>query len=119
MALFMPTNVTPSTLGALGNGTVDATADMPVSWQVDGQNAMTAFRIRILANTTASTLLYDSGKKSDGCPFYGRDAGGNVVFFSYTIAASALAASRRALHTLAGRRRSDRQIQRHGEVPVD
>lgn len=93
MALFMPTNVTPSTLGALGNGTVDATADMPVSWQVDGQNAMTAFRIRILANTTASTLLYDSGKKSDGCPFYGRDAGGNVVFFSYTIAASALASA--------------------------
>lgn len=93
MALFMPTNITPSTLGALGNGTVDAARDMTVTWQVDGQNAMTAFEIKIYANTPDSTQLYDTGKKTDGCPFYGRDAGGDVVFFSYTIPASALAAA--------------------------
>lgn len=93
MALFMPTNITPSTLGALGNGTVDAAQDLPVSWQVDGQNAMTAFSIKIMANTAESTTLYDTGKKTDGCPFYGRDAMGNTVFFSYTIAKSALAAA--------------------------
>lgn len=91
MALFMPTNITPSTLGALGNGTVDAAQDLTVSWQVDGQNAMTAFEIKIMENTAESATLYDTGKKTDGCPFYGRDAMGNVVFFSYTIAKSALA----------------------------
>ena len=93
MALFMPTNITPSTLGALGNGTVDADKDLTVSWQVDGQNAMTAFQIKILANTAQSTTLYDTGKRTDGCPFYGRDAAGNVVFFQYTIPKSGLAAS--------------------------
>lgn len=93
MALFMPTNITPSTLGALGNGTVDAAQDLTVSWQVDGQNAMTAFEIKIMANTAESATLYDTGKRTDGCPFYGRDAMGNVVFFAYTIAKSALAAA--------------------------
>ncbi len=93
MALFMPTNITPSTLGALGNGTVDAGNDLTVTWQVDGQNAMTAFEIKILANTTESTQLYDSGKRTDNCPFYGRNAKGDVVFFSYTITAAALAAA--------------------------
>lgn len=93
MALFMPTNITPSTLGALGNGTVDAGNDLTVSWQVDGQNAMTAFEIKILDNTTESAQLYDSGKRTDGCPFYGRNARGDVVFFSYTITAAALAAA--------------------------
>ncbi len=93
MALFMPTNITPSTLGALGNGTVDAGNDLTVTWQVDGQNAMTAFEIKILANTTESTQLYDSGKRTDNCPFYGRNAKGDVVFFSYTITAAELAAA--------------------------
>ena len=93
MALFMPTNITPSTLGALGNGTVDASQTMTVTWQVDGQNAMTAFEIKILANTAESAQLYDSGKRTDNCPFYGRNAKGDVVFFSYTITAAELAAA--------------------------
>ena len=93
MALFMPTNITPSTLGALGNGTVDASQNMTVTWQVDGQNAMTAFEIKILANTAESAQLYDSGKRTDNCPFYGRNAKGDVVFFSYTITAAELAAA--------------------------
>lgn len=93
MALFMPTNITPSTLGALGSGTVDAGKDMTVTWQVDGQNAMTAFEIRIFSNTAASTQLYTTGRRMDGCPFYGRSAKGDAVLFAYTIPASALAAA--------------------------
>ena len=93
MALFMPTNITPSTLGALGSGTVDAGKDMTVTWQVDGQNAMTAFEIRIFGNTALSTQLYTTGRRTDGCPFYGRSAKGHVVLFAYTIPASALAAA--------------------------
>lgn len=90
MALFMPTNISPSTLGELGNGTVDVTEGLTVSWQVDGQNAMTAFRIRIMENTARSKQLYDTGIVTDGCPFYGRDAKGDVVFFSYGILAGEL-----------------------------
>lgn len=90
MALFMPTNISPSTLGELGNGTVDVTEGLTVSWQVDGQNAMTAFRIRIMENTAQSKQLYDTGRVTDGCPFYGRDAKGDVVFFSYGILAGEL-----------------------------
>lgn len=93
MALFMPTNITPSTLGALGSGTVDAGNDMTVTWQVDGQNAMTAFEIRIFSNTAASTQLYTTGRRTNGCPFYGKNAKGDVVLFAYTIPASALAAA--------------------------
>lgn len=93
MALFMPTNISPSTLGALGNGTVDATDGITVSWQVDGQSAMTAFRIRILENTAQSKELYDTGRVTDGCPFNGRDAKGDVVFFTYYILAGELSAA--------------------------
>lgn len=85
MALYQPTNVTPSMLGALGNGVVDVRNGIDVSWQVDGQSPMTAFQIRILENTSASRVLYDTGKKTDGCPFNGRDAKGDVVFFTYYI----------------------------------
>lgn len=94
MALYMPTNITPSTLGAIGNGTVDAKKGIDVSWQVDGQNAMTAFQIKILANTTDSAVLYNTGKKTEGCPFYGRDEKGDVVFFQYAISASVLASAK-------------------------
>lgn len=90
MALYQPTNVTPSMLGALGNGVVDVTKGIGVSWQVDGQSPMTAFQIRILENTSASRVLYDTGKKTDGCPFYGRNEKGDVVFFRYSITESVL-----------------------------
>lgn len=93
MALYQPTNVTPSMLGAIGNGVVDVSNGIYVSWQVDGQNPMTAFQIRILENTSASKVLYDTGKKTDGCPFYGRNEKGDVVFFRYWVTPSALSAA--------------------------
>ena len=46
MALFQPTNIYPSSLGELGNGTVDITKPLAVSWQVNGNSAMTAFSSR-------------------------------------------------------------------------
>ena len=50
MALFQPTNIYPSSLGELGNGTVDVTQALNVSWQVNGNSAMTAFSITIYQN---------------------------------------------------------------------
>ena len=89
MRLFQPTNITPDTRGALGNGVVH-NADgygLPVSWQVNGNTAMTAFRIDVYDNDQASTLLVTTGKIATGCPFYGSDAMGNPVLFTYTIPA--------------------------------
>lgn len=93
MALFQPTNISPSAFGELGNGVVDAADDLTVSWQVNGNSAMTAFAVTIYKNDAASTQVYATGKKTDGCPFYGVDGAGNVQLFSYVISASALAAA--------------------------
>lgn len=88
--LYQPTNITPSMTGGLGNGCVDATKALRVSWQVNGNSAMTAFQIVVYRNNAASTQLYTTGKLTQGCPFYGVDYAGNVQFFAYTIPASAL-----------------------------
>ena len=90
MALFQPTNIYPSSLGELGNGTIDVTKPLAVSWQVNGNSAMTAFSLTIYKNDAGSTQVYTTGKQTAGCPFYGTDYAGNTVFFSYTIPASAL-----------------------------
>lgn len=90
MALFQPTNIYPSSLGELGNGTVDITKPLAVSWQVNGNSAMTAFSLTICKNDAASTQVYTTGKLTDGCPFYGTDYAGNTMLFTYTIPASAL-----------------------------
>lgn len=84
MALFLPSNITPSTMGPLGNGTVDARFDLKVSWQVNGQSAMTKYQIDILGMNTGTYVLLSSGVRTDGCPFYGKDENGNTQFFSYT-----------------------------------
>nr|DAK83891.1 MAG TPA: glycoside hydrolase [Caudoviricetes sp.] len=88
--LYQPTNIYPSMTGSLGNGVVDAAKDLPVTWQVNGNSAMVAYQITIYRNNAASTQVYTTGKQTQGCPFYGVDAAGNVQFFSYTIAAAAL-----------------------------
>lgn len=90
MALFQPTNIYPSSLGELGNGTVDITKPLAVSWQVNGNSAMTAFSLTICKNDTDSTQVYTTGKLTEGCPFYGTDYAGNTVLFAYTIPADAL-----------------------------
>ena len=90
MALFQPTNITPSVLGELGNGTVDITQDLTVTWQVNGNSAMTAFEIVFYQNNTGSSQLYTTGKVTEGCPFYGTDYAGEVIPFSYTIPTASL-----------------------------
>lgn len=92
MPLFQPTNITPSTFGGVGNGTIDATLPLQVSWQVNGNVAMTAFSITIYENDEASTQLFSTGQRSDNCPFYGVSypfSQANTMF-SYTIPASQL-----------------------------
>ena len=89
--LYQPTNIVPSLDGAVGNGVVDALEDLVISWQVNGNSPMTAFRIYLYHNDAASSLILDTGKRTTGCPFYGTDLYGDPVFFSYTISAAYLA----------------------------
>lgn len=88
MALFQPTNITPSTLGGAGNGTIDVNNALTVSWQVNGNSPLVAYQIKIMQNDTASTLKLDTGKVTLNTPFYGTDYKGDTVFFSVTISSS-------------------------------
>lgn len=90
MAIYQPTNISPSLWGELGNGVIDAVKGMTVTWQVNGTSALTAFSITIYRNDAASTQLYTTEKLTDGCPFYGTNYAGETQLFSYTIPASAL-----------------------------
>lgn len=88
MALFQPTNVIPSTLSGEGNGTIDVTEPLTVSWQVNGNSPMVAYRIKIMQNDADSTLMLDTGKTTLTTPFSGNDRLGNPVTFSTVITAA-------------------------------
>ena len=86
--LFQPTNITPDTRGAFGNGivivdTASASDYIEVSWQVNGNTPMTAFKIDF--TDMGGTLLYSTGKLTYGCPFYGVGQDGNPILFQYLI----------------------------------
>lgn len=83
--LFEPTYVIPDLRNGLGNGVVNANADVTVSWRVNGQPYLAAFQIDIYENNAASTLHMSTGKLTDNCPFYATDQNGEPQFFSYTI----------------------------------
>lgn len=93
MALFQPTNVTPSVFGGGDAGTVDVTKPLTVSWQVNGSSAMVAYQIQIMQNTTASTVVLNTGKVTLASPFYGTDSKGNVNFFSVEITAAQMSSA--------------------------
>ena len=94
MALYQPTNIIPS---SFTQGTVDVNDNMEISWQVNGNSAMTAFQIDFYLNDAASTFVYSTGKirtdefgypnaeeqEKHGLPFYGTDRFGRPQFFPY------------------------------------
>lgn len=75
--LYQPTNISPSMLGPLGNGVVDAEEDFIVSWQVNGNSPMTGYEI-FIAEKTTPFLVFGSALDK---PFYGTDYAGNVQMF--------------------------------------
>ena len=92
--LFQPSNISPSTLSGIGAGTVDVTLGLTVSWQVNGDTPMTAYKITIYQNDTASTQKYTTGKISLSSPYFQpHDKNGNPQFFSTQISAANLSAS--------------------------
>lgn len=82
MALYQPTQIVPSTLSGLGDGVVDATEDLVVSWQINGLSAMTAYQIVIYQNDPESTQMYDTGKITLVDPVYGTDQNGDQILYS-------------------------------------
>lgn len=92
--LFQPSNISPSTLSGIGAGTVDVTLGLTVSWQVNGDTPMTAYKITIYQNDTASTEKYTTGKISLSSPYFQpHDKNGNPQFFSTQISAANLSAA--------------------------
>lgn len=83
MALYQPSNITPSSFAGLGQGVVSASRAMIVSWQVNGNSPMTAFNIQIYRNNANSSFVGETGIISIS-PFYGRDQKGNPRTYTYT-----------------------------------
>ena len=88
--LYEPTNIIPST--ATNTGTISATDDIKIQWQVNGNSAMSMFQIDVMQNNAESTFVYSTGiisqndrlpSPSSQLPFYGKDRFGNYVPFNY------------------------------------
>ena len=86
--LFQPTNIVPDEVN--GEGCVDLTDDLEVSWQVNGDSPMVAYSITFYENNPASTQLFTTGKISLDEAFWGRDENGDIQRFSATVEASDL-----------------------------
>lgn len=85
MALFQPSQVVPDVRSGIGLGVVDASQGITVSWHINGPSALVQFGITISTNDAASTILYDSGILTTGCPAYGTTSTGEPKMFSYYI----------------------------------
>lgn len=88
MALFQPSNITPSSFAGVGGGTVASADKMKVSWQVNGNSPMTAYRIQVyLRNADGTTTSkFDTPITNKDIPvggFYPTDNKGNPQIFTY------------------------------------
>lgn len=91
--LFQPTNITPNVLSGAENGYVDASDGMTISWQVNGNSPLVAYRVGIYSNDVESTQLYNSGILYPASPIYPVDYKGEQQRCSVTISASALSSA--------------------------
>lgn len=82
MALFQPSNITPSSFAGIGGGVVAASSLVSVTWQINGNSPMTGFRIQILDVDDSNTQVHDTGYIASGQQ-YSTDAQGNPAFYSY------------------------------------
>lgn len=81
--LYQPSNISPDELN--GTGTVDVSGDVEVSWRVNGNSAMTAYRIDFAQNNAASTAVWSTGKITLGTPYWGVSYDGTETPFSVTL----------------------------------
>ena len=81
--LFQPSNITPDEIN--GTGTVDVTQDVTITWEVNGNSAMTAYQISFYQNDAASTPVWNTGEVTLGTPFWGVSYDGTEEPFSVTL----------------------------------
>ena len=86
--LYQPSNISPDQINS--TGTVDITQDLDVSWRVNGDSAMTAYKIDFFQNNAASTAVYSTGKVTLDTPFWGVDYTGAAKYYTATIASATL-----------------------------
>lgn len=91
--LFQPTNITPDVLGGALNGTINASSGLTISWQINGNSPLVAYRIAICTNDTASTTLYSTGIVTLSTPIQPVDYKGNAQRCSATISAADLSSA--------------------------
>lgn len=92
MALYQPSMIVPDVRNGIGFGVADTTRNWTISWRVNGQSAMTAYQIDFYSNDAASTLIYSTGRLTDGCPFFGTLPDGTMQSFSRIMPAITLLA---------------------------
>ena len=81
MAIFQPSNIIPSSFAGIGLGVLDVNDNINISWQVNGNSPLTAFKIQIYNNLN-NVLVYD-GSMVTTVAFYGIDEKGNPKQFNY------------------------------------
>ncbi len=90
MALYQPSMIVPDVRNGIGFGVADTSRNWSISWHVNGSSAMVAYQIDFYTNDSASTLVYSTGKLTDGCPFYGTLPDGTMQSFAHQMPAITL-----------------------------
>ena len=80
MPLFQPSNITPSSFAGVGGGTVAVSDNVKITWQVNGNTPMTAYKIDIFDMN--NKIIY-AGNVKNTMPFYPTDRHGNPQYFLY------------------------------------
>lgn len=83
--LTQASNMLPSLYAGDGMGVIDATEENTFSANINGTSPAVAYQCAIYKNNASSDLVYDTGIITLTTPFYGADASGNIVPFTYVI----------------------------------
>jgi len=81
MAIFQPSNITPSTLSGIGSGVIDVNDNVNISWQVNGNSALTGFKILIQTNGIEPVDVHEF--EVTDIAFYGTNADGTPKYYVY------------------------------------
>ena len=86
MAIYQATNITPDLVSGPENGVVfNNQSYVSVSWQVNGNSPLLAYRIQFFRNDAASTAGTDTGKVTLAEPFYPVSGSGTQRRFSISL----------------------------------
>lgn len=82
--LHQPTNITPSSLANIGNTAVNAYDALTVTWQLNGDTPLVAYKIDFYLNNSTSQSLFSTGKVTVSPSVAPKDKYGDPVFFAVT-----------------------------------